>query len=433
MNAHEARLRAVERKVDDLTNQMARVVDVLESMKGQGGGNVNVGAAETWSRVDKPEAPAESPPPPRRGRGQTFRRQTSVGVDASARKFQHSASGVSDAPRNTAEMEARFADDISKVQQRLLAVDVALLSVEKNAVAAAEKRATAAASRAIGEQMHGFERRLRGELQEQIYELFHRANHPSSASQMESFEAFELSGSIGSRRLSPSGRNTGTLPMRQLIGQHPSMAVGGMGGLDGQGEATVDSWGREEGDDYSQYTVMPKFKDENSQVSFLGENEFGIGLSSTDEVDESGFSPSPQVNTRQLDDSSEQYGRQLEGGGGASLAESKAYTNAATHVTGASYSSHGQVSAKQYPGFSPAQYSNNHQRYQHLTGPTHSPAAAYAAHFGYRDVRSAQGGSRPLSPTERTLQRPRSAASSRHKQVPISVTRLGEGDRTRLG
>ena len=65
-------------------------------------------------------------------------------------------------------MEARFADDISKVQQRLLAIDVALRSVEKSSGAVAEKRATAAASRAIGEQMRAFEARLRSELQEQV-------------------------------------------------------------------------------------------------------------------------------------------------------------------------------------------------------------------------------------------------------------------------
>ena len=94
---------------------------------------------------------------------------------------------------------------------------------------------------------------------------------------MESFEAFDLSDSVGSRRLKPGGRsgNGGSLPMRQLIGQHPSMATGGTGGpLGGVATASLNSWGREEGDDYSQHTVMPKFEDENSMVSFMGENEY---------------------------------------------------------------------------------------------------------------------------------------------------------------
>ena len=53
----------------------------------------------------------------------------------------------------------------------------------------------------------------------QIYELFHKLNHPSSAGRMESIEAFDLSGSVDLRRLSPGGRNDGSLPMRQLLGQ----------------------------------------------------------------------------------------------------------------------------------------------------------------------------------------------------------------------
>ena len=51
---------------------------------------------------------------------------------------------------------------------------------------------------------------------------------------------------------------------------------------------------------------------------------------------------------------------------GSALGESVAESRAAhpAYATGASNNSHGQVSAKQYPGFTPAQYSNNHQRYE---------------------------------------------------------------------
>ena len=66
MDAHENRLRAVERKVDKLTNQMARVVEALESIKNQGGGIV--GAAEKQGGGEKPESPTDSAPPPTKQR-----------------------------------------------------------------------------------------------------------------------------------------------------------------------------------------------------------------------------------------------------------------------------------------------------------------------------------------------------------------------------
>ena len=51
---------------------------------------------------------------------------------------------------------------------QLLAIDVAMRSVEKAAVSMAERGALKAANRAIGEQMRASERRLRLDLQEQV-------------------------------------------------------------------------------------------------------------------------------------------------------------------------------------------------------------------------------------------------------------------------
>ena len=48
-------------------------------------------------------------------------------------------SNVSD-NRGAAELEAQLSDDISKIQQRLLAIDVALRSIEKSTIQAAGVR-----------------------------------------------------------------------------------------------------------------------------------------------------------------------------------------------------------------------------------------------------------------------------------------------------